>query len=92
MINERKGVQESVEALQAHTFKKNGGYKGNKHQDKSKKNAGSSSQKHKFDGKPESFKKGGGTSNSNHKKDKSNIQCYNCEKLGHYAIECVYKK
>jgi hypothetical protein len=29
-----------------------------------------------FDGMPESFKKGGETSNSNHKKDKSNIQCY----------------
>jgi hypothetical protein len=35
MINESKGVQESVQALQAQTFKKNGGYKG-KNQDKYK--------------------------------------------------------
>ncbi|CAJ2656906.1 unnamed protein product [Trifolium pratense] len=87
MINERKGVQESVEALKAQTFKKNDGYKG---KNKSK-NASQNQQK--FDEKFESFKKGGGTSNSNpKKKDKSHIQCYNCQKWGHYASECRSKK
>ncbi|CAJ2646460.1 unnamed protein product [Trifolium pratense] len=87
MINERKGVQESVEALKAQTFKKNDGYKG---KNKSK-NASQNQQK--FDEKSESFKKGGGTSNSNPKKKvKSHIQCYNCQKWGHYASECRSKK
>ncbi|CAJ2657083.1 unnamed protein product [Trifolium pratense] len=87
MINERKGVQESVEALKAQTFKKNDCYKG---KNKSK-NASQNQQK--FDEKSESFKKGGGTSNSNpKKKDKSHIQCYNCQKWGHYASECRSKK
>ncbi|KAK2440388.1 putative mitochondrial protein [Trifolium repens] len=87
MINERKGVQDSVQALQAQSSKKHGANKG-KNQNKSK----NSSQKHgKFDAKSESFKKGGGPSNSK-KKDKSHIQCYSCEKWGHYASECKSKK
>ncbi|CAJ2633217.1 F-box protein [Trifolium pratense] len=87
VINERKNAQETVQAMQAQTFKKNGGNKGKNH-DKSK----NFSQKHsKFDAKSESFKKGGGTSNTK-KKDKSHIQCYNCEKWGHYASDCWYKK
>ncbi|MCI33292.1 retrovirus-related Pol polyprotein from transposon TNT 1-94, partial [Trifolium medium] len=45
----------------------------------------------KFDAKSESLKKGGGTSNSK-KKDKSHIQCYSCQKWGHYASECKSKK
>ncbi|PNX80701.1 retrovirus-related Pol polyprotein from transposon TNT 1-94, partial [Trifolium pratense] len=63
VINKRKNAQEIVQAMQVETFKKNGGNKGKNH-DKSK----NFSQKHnKFDGKSESFKKGGGTSNSKKK-------------------------
>ncbi|GAU48263.1 hypothetical protein TSUD_405090 [Trifolium subterraneum] len=87
VINERKVVQETIQALQAQTFKKNGGNKG-----KNKDQSNNSSQKHKkFDEKSESFKKGGGTSNPK-RKDKSHIQCYNCEKWGHYASNCRSKK
>jgi hypothetical protein len=87
MINERNGVQESVQAFEAQTVKKNGGYKG-KDQDKSK---NFSQKQGNLDEKSESFKKGGGTSNYK-KKDKSHIQCYNCEKWGHYASDCRSKK
>ncbi|GAU34373.1 hypothetical protein TSUD_217130 [Trifolium subterraneum] len=87
VINERKAVQETIQALQAQTFKKNGGNKG-----KNKDQSNNFSQKHKkSDEKSESFKKGGGTSNPK-KKDKSHIQCYNCEKWGHYASDCRSKK
>ncbi|PNX67286.1 retrovirus-related Pol polyprotein from transposon TNT 1-94, partial [Trifolium pratense] len=81
------GCKEFVQALKAQTFKKNGGYKG---KNKSK---NVSQNQQKLDEKSESFKKGGGTSNSNpKKKDKSHIQCYNCQKWGHYASECRSKK
>ncbi|CAJ2659951.1 unnamed protein product [Trifolium pratense] len=87
VINKRKNAQEIVQAMQVETFKKNGGNKGKNH-DKSK----NFSQKHsKFDGKSESFKKGGGTSNSK-KKDKTHIKCYNYEKYGHYASDYWYMK
>ncbi|GAU42259.1 hypothetical protein TSUD_327370 [Trifolium subterraneum] len=69
------------------SFKKHGGNKG-KGKDKSK---FFSQKQGKFDAKSESFKKGGGTSNTQ-KKDKSHIQCYNCEKWGHYASDCRSKK
>ncbi|MCH96964.1 retrovirus-related Pol polyprotein from transposon TNT 1-98, partial [Trifolium medium] len=87
VINERKQVQETVQALQVQSFKKHGGNKG-KGKDKSK---NFSQKPGKFDAKSESFKKGGGTSNTQ-KKDKSHIQCYNCEKWGHYASDCRSKK
>lgn len=65
-ILERKGVQDSVQALHARTFKKDDGFERHKGiQDKFKKHTSSRSHKIKLDGKIESFKKGEGTSNSN---------------------------
>lgn len=98
-IFERKGVQESVQALQAKNLKKNGGFerqKSMKIQEKFKKYAWASSQKINFDGKLESFKKGRGTSNLNQSKsqikNKKHIQCYNFEKWGHYVSYYWYNK
>lgn len=65
--------------FERHKYKKN--------QDKFKKYVDLSSQNTKHDGKPESFKKGEGTSNliqqKTQRKDKKHIQCYNYEKRGH---------
>ena len=45
--------------------------------------------KGKVDDKTESSKGGGHVNNQKKKFDKSKIKCYNCEKLGHFADECV---
>ncbi|GAU36107.1 hypothetical protein TSUD_277180 [Trifolium subterraneum] len=59
-----------------------------KYQDEKKKwqnKKGSKKGKESVEDKPESSKKEGGQKT---KKDKSTIQCYNCNKYGHYASEC----
>ncbi|GAU22543.1 hypothetical protein TSUD_296630 [Trifolium subterraneum] len=64
-----------------------------KYQDEKKKwqnKKGSKKGKESVEDKPESSKKeGGGQKN---KKDKSVIQCYNCDKYGYYASECKAPK
>ncbi|GAU27372.1 hypothetical protein TSUD_55260 [Trifolium subterraneum] len=63
-----------------------------KYQDEKKKwqnKKGSKKGKESVEDKPESSKKEGGQKT---KKDKSTIQCYNCNKHGHYASECKAPK
>ncbi|GAU17360.1 hypothetical protein TSUD_232360 [Trifolium subterraneum] len=63
-----------------------------KYQDEKKKwqkEKGSKKGKESVEDKPESSKKEGGQKT---KKDKSIIQCYNCDKYGHYASECKAPK
>ncbi|GAU25674.1 hypothetical protein TSUD_266010 [Trifolium subterraneum] len=64
-----------------------------KYQDEKKKwqnKKGSKKGKKNVEDKPESSKKEGGGQKT--KKDKSTIQCYNCNKHGHYASECKAPK
>ncbi|GAU40215.1 hypothetical protein TSUD_397430 [Trifolium subterraneum] len=64
-----------------------------KYQDEKKKwqnKKGSKKGKKSVEDKPESSKKEGGGKNT--KKDKSTIQCYSCNKYGHYASECKAPK
>ncbi|GAU24928.1 hypothetical protein TSUD_311630 [Trifolium subterraneum] len=64
-----------------------------KYQDEKKKwqnKKGSKKGKKSVEEKPESSEKEGGGQNT--KKDKSTIQCYNCNKYGHYASECKAPK
>ncbi|GAU17510.1 hypothetical protein TSUD_340540 [Trifolium subterraneum] len=51
---------------------------------------GSKKGKESVEEKPESSEKEGGGQNT--KKDKSTIQCYSCNKYGHYASECKAPK
>jgi len=52
-----------------------------------KKKKGKNHQKH--GDKPESSKSGGESSKNQGKKfDKKKVQCFNCDKYGHYAYEC----
>ncbi|GAU22332.1 hypothetical protein TSUD_106600 [Trifolium subterraneum] len=63
-----------------------------RYQDEKKKwqnKKGSKKGKESVENKPESSKKEGGQKT---KKDKSTIQCYNCNKYGHYASECKAPK
>lgn len=72
-VIERRGVQESIQALQAQTWKKHSrSRKFNEKLDKSNNNKGSwyHSQKKKKDDKPESSKRGGRTSNHKENFDK----------------------
>ncbi|XP_058762463.1 uncharacterized protein LOC131635834 [Vicia villosa] len=95
-IVKRKDVHEYIQALQAQTWKNNGGFRKFKGKyDKGnniKKSSLSHSQKQKNDEKPGSSKRGGGTSNRKEKFDKKNMKCYNCDKWGHMAKECWYNK
>ena len=97
-IIERRGVQESIQALQAQTLKNHGGSeksKGNFDSGKKKKCPWSKSQKHKNGEKTESSKKGGWNSNQKDGKrfqDRKSVQCYNCEKWGHFAKDCWFNK
>ena len=56
-----------------------------------KKKKGKNHQKH--GDKPESSKSGGESSKNQGKKfDKKKVQCFNCDKYGHYAYECQFNK
>ncbi|GAU17239.1 hypothetical protein TSUD_324430 [Trifolium subterraneum] len=64
-----------------------------KYQDEKKKwqnKKGSKKGKESVEDKPESSEEEGGGKNT--KKDKSTIQCYSCNKYGHYASECKAPK
>lgn len=86
-IVERKGVQDSIQALQAQTWKKHGG--SNKFRGKTQsKNSWSNPQKHLVDS--ESPKRGEGTLTN--KEEKKGVRCYNCEKWGHLSKNCWSRK
>jgi hypothetical protein len=93
MVIDRGSERSNQQALQAQSFKKEGNGKNNKKKSKGKA-PWSNSGKTKPDDKPESSKRGGFGKGNNKKKefDKSKVQCYNCEKFGHFANECWYKK
>jgi hypothetical protein len=83
-VNERAKDRGVDQALQAHAYKKNGGNKG-KGKFKNK-NGGAESQSSKQD--QDQGESSHCDSNSKKKKSKKHIQCYNCQKYGHYASEC----
>jgi hypothetical protein len=90
-ITERSKDRASDQALQAHAIKKgNGKWKG---KDKGKKHGNSQDNVKKNTDQVESSSQ---HSNSNQeKKGKMNmksVQCYNCQKFGHYARDCRGKK
>jgi len=89
-----RGSEISVQqALKSQTTKKEGNYKNFKKKGKGKTNW-SNNGKSKAEDKGESSKRGGFVKNQNKKKyfDKSKVQCYNCEKYGHFIDECWFKK
>jgi hypothetical protein len=78
------------QALQSQTFQKYGNNKNSKKNGKGKGNW-SNNGKAKIDDIVEYSKKGRGSDNNHSKKkdfDKNKVQCYNCEKFGHFANEC----
>ncbi|XP_045831572.1 uncharacterized protein LOC123922960 [Trifolium pratense] len=81
------------QALQAQTNKKDDSSKNHKKKGKDKAKW-SKDQNSKTDDKFESSKEGGLVKGKNKKKnfDKSKVKCYNCDKHGHFADECWYKK
>lgn len=99
---ERSFEKDSNQALQAQTMKFKGGDKGKKCKDKGKwkhsrnGNAGGSNQKQdhaqsEYEHGDNSRKKGdGGYRDKGGKKrfDRRKIQCFNCQKYGHFADEC----
>ncbi|KAK2361452.1 secreted RxLR effector protein [Trifolium repens] len=93
MVIDRGSERSNQQALQAQFFKKEGNNKNSKKKDKGKA-PWSNNGKTEPDDKPESSKGGGFDKGNNKKKefDKSKVQCYNCEKFGHFADECWYKK
>ncbi|MCH99727.1 F-box protein, partial [Trifolium medium] len=87
-VNERSKERGVEQALQAQTSKK---YGGNKGKGKNKyKNWGSESQNPKKDQDQSESSKN--ENNGKNKKSKKHIQCYNCQKYGHYASECRSQK
>ncbi|XP_045822102.1 uncharacterized protein LOC123914985 [Trifolium pratense] len=81
------------QALQAQTNKKDDSSKNYKKKGKDKAKW-LKDQSSRTDDKAESSKGGGFVKGKNKKKnfDKSKVKCYNCEKPGHFADECWYKK
>lgn len=94
-IFERKSVQDSIQALQAQTWKKHDGskkFKGKRDKTRIKK-SWLNPQKHKVDDMPsKSSKRGEGNSYQKDKEEKKGVHCYNCEKWGHLAKNCWYKE
>jgi len=85
-VIDRSSEKSVQQAFQAQTTKKEGNYKNFKKKGKGK-IIWSNNGKSKAEDKSESSKRGGFTKNQNKKKDfhKSKVQCYNCEKYGHFA-------
>jgi len=92
LVIDRSSERSVQKALQAQTTKKEGNHKNSK-KGKGKSNWSNNS-KFKADNKTESSKRGGFGKNQNKKKDfdKSKVQCYNCDKFGHFADEFWFKK
>src|ERR1044072_4475360 len=82
-LNERINDRAQEQALQAQTGKKSNWKKGSK--GKSHKGKSSSSQQDHEDKRKDSDGKA-------KKFDRKKIQCYNCQKWGHFAKECKGKK
>ncbi|MCH85421.1 retrovirus-related Pol polyprotein from transposon TNT 1-94, partial [Trifolium medium] len=92
LVIERGSETTTQQALQAQFTNKDGYENYSKMKGKGKFKNGNWS---KTDENGESSKVGGGSGNNQDNKkefDKRKIQCYNCEKFGHYAYECWYKK
>jgi len=92
LVIERSSERSAQQALQAQTIKKDGYDKNSKKKGKGKWKKGNQG---KPDEKGENSKSGASFGNNQHRKkdvDKRKIQCYNCEKFGHYADECWHKK
>ncbi|GAU29116.1 hypothetical protein TSUD_58820 [Trifolium subterraneum] len=89
-INARAKNRTTYQALWAHTLTKGNGNK-NKGKDQFKKENSQQESSKKNDDQGESSKSDG---NGKGKKfmNKKNIQCYNCQKYGHFASECRNKK
>ena len=93
-IVERKGVQDSIQALQAQSWKKDGGsnkFKGKFDKTRGKKSWSNSHKNKVEDRSSESSKRGGGNYRKD-KEDKKVMQCYNYEKWGHLDKHCWYIK
>ncbi|CAJ2637591.1 unnamed protein product [Trifolium pratense] len=89
-VNERSKDRGIDQALQAQTFKKNGG---NKWKGKNKyKNGNSQSDSSKKEQDKGESSKNGSNNKGKKKMNKKNIQCYNCQKYGHFASECRGQK
>lgn len=96
-IIERKGVQDSIQALQVQTWKKHGGsnkFKGKRDKTKSKK-SWSNPQKHKVDNRASESppkEKENPIKKREKKEEEKSVQCYSCEKWGHLAKNYWYRK
>jgi len=92
LVINRSSERSVQQTLQVQTTKKEGNYKNFK-KGKGKTNW-SNNAKSKAENKTESSKRGSFGKNQNKKKDfdKSKVQCYNCDKFGHFADECWFKK
>ncbi|MCI18415.1 retrovirus-related Pol polyprotein from transposon TNT 1-94, partial [Trifolium medium] len=93
VVVDRDSERSNQQALQAQTNKKDGNSKNFKKKGKGKANW-SNNGKSKADDKSESSKRRWFIKSHNKKKDfdKSKVQCYNCEKYGHFVDECWFKK
>ncbi|MCH99519.1 retrovirus-related Pol polyprotein from transposon TNT 1-99, partial [Trifolium medium] len=91
-INERNKDRASDQALQAQALKKGNGNKW-KDKDKFKKESNQQDNSKKNNDQAESSSQNNGSNQE--KKGKvnlKNIQCYNCQKYGHFAKDCRWKK
>jgi len=92
LVIERSSERSSQQALQAQTIKKDGYDKNSKQRGKGKFKKGNWG---KLDEKGENSKSSAGFGNNQNTKkdfDKRKVQCYNCEKFGHYAEKCWHRK
>ncbi|XP_058755695.1 uncharacterized protein LOC131628905 [Vicia villosa] len=93
-IVERKGVHDSIQALQVQSWKKDGSsnkFKGKFDKTQGKKSWSNPHKHHVNDRASKSSKREGGNYRKD-KEDKKGVQCYNCEKWGHMSKHYWYKK
>lgn len=92
LVIERSSERSAQQALQAQTTKKDGNDKNSKQRGRGRSKKGNCG---KPDEKGENSKSGATSGqNQNERKDfdKRKIQCYNCDKFGHYDDECWNNK